>query len=273
MRIAKFAKEKGLKVFYYISPKVWAWNVKRAWKLKASVDRMFCILPFEKEFFRGFDWEVDYVGNPVLDAVKNYQPNKQFQEAHSFLDGRKIVALLPGSRKIELERMMPVIVEVVKRNPNYQFVVAAVATLPSYLYEPIRQLSNVEFVYEKTYDLLSVASAAIVTSGTATLETGLFRVPQVVIYRAAAIEYFIGIRLVKVKFISLVNLIADREIIKEYLQHTMTVDNVDGELKRLLEDKPYREKMLTDYQEVYSILDKGSASDNAARLMVGYLRG
>ncbi len=272
MRIAKFAKPIGLKVFYYISPKVWAWNTGRAWKLKANVDRMFCILPFEKDFYKQFDWDVDYVGNPVLDAVKAFQPDEDFLMKNSLKREKKIVALLPGSRKIELERMLPVMAEVVKANSNYQFVVAAVKTLPSELYTPLSSLASVKFIYDATYDLLSHADAAIVTSGTATLETGLFKVPQAVIYRASSIEYFLGIRFVKVKFISLVNLIANRLVIKEFLQHTMTPENVNAELKNLLEDESYRNKMLADYEEVYKILDTGSASENAGRLMVSYLK-
>jgi lipid-A-disaccharide synthase len=271
MRIAKFAKPNGLKVFYYISPKVWAWNTGRAWKLKANVDRMFCILPFEKDFYKQFDWDVDYVGNPVLDAVKTFQPDAEFFKKNSLSNEKKIVALLPGSRKIELERMLPVMTEVVKANPSYQFVVAAVKTLPAELYASLKSISSVKFIYDATYDLLAHADAAIVTSGTATLETGLFKVPQAVIYRASSIEYFLGIRFVKVKFISLVNLIANRLVIKEFLQHTMTPENVNAELKNMLENESYRKKMLLDYEEIYKILDTGSASDNAGRLMVGYL--
>ncbi len=271
MRIAKFAKANGTKVYYYISPKVWAWNTGRAWKLKENVDRMFCILPFEKDFYKQFDWNVDYVGNPVLDAIKAFKSDPEFFGKNSFSKGKKIVALLPGSRKIELQRMLPVMAEVVGSNPDYQFVVAAVKTLPDELYAPLRAASNVKFIYDGTYDLLCHADAAIVTSGTATLETGLFKVPQAVIYRASSIEYFLGIRFVKVKFISLVNLIANRLVIKEFLQHAMTSENVNKELKILLENEQYRNKMLSDYDEVYKILDTGSASDNAGRLMVQYL--
>lgn len=271
MRIAKFAKANGLKVFYYISPKVWAWNTGRAWKLKANVDRMFCILPFEKDFYMQFDWVVDYVGNPVLDAVKAFQSDPEFIDKNSISKQRKIVALLPGSRKIELQRMLPVMAGVVRLNPSYQFIVATVKTLPDELYAPLHSTPNVKFIYDATYDLLSHADAAIVTSGTATLETCLFKVPQAVIYRASSIEYFLGIRFVKVKFISLVNLIANRLVIKEFLQHTMTPENVNAELKNLLENESYRKKMLSDYEEIYKILNTGSASENAGRLMVQYL--
>ncbi|MEK6780262.1 MAG: lipid-A-disaccharide synthase [Bacteroidota bacterium] len=271
MRIAKFAKANGFKVYYYISPKVWAWNTGRAWKLKANVDRMFCILPFEKDFYKEFDWDIDYVGSPVLDAIKTFQPDPEFITKNDLNLEKKVIALLPGSRKIELQRMLPVMAEVVKLNPKYQFVVAAVKTLPDVLYAPLRSIPSVKFIYDATYEVLSFAQAAIVTSGTATLETGLFKVPQAVIYRASSIEYFLGIRFVKVKFISLVNLIANRLVIKEFLQHVMTPANINVELKKLTEDGSYREKMLSDYDEVYKILDTGSASENAARLMVRYL--
>lgn len=272
LRIARFAKEKNLKVFYYISPKVWAWNTGRAWKLKANVDHLFSILPFEKEFFKKFDWDVDYVGNPVLDAIKNFKPDLEFRGKNDLLTERKIVALLPGSRSMELKRMIPVMAEVVRMNPDYQFVVAAVKTLDEQLYAPLRENSSVKFVYESTYDLLTHARAAIVTSGTATLETGLFKVPQAVIYKAGLLEYWLLKQLVKIPFISLSNLIANRLVIKEFIQHEMTATNLNTELKQLVEDTPTRKKMLEDYDDVYQMLDTGSASENAARLMVGYLK-
>ena len=271
MRIAKFAKQNNLKVFYYISPKVWAWNIKRAWKLKANVDRLFSILPFEQTFFKKFDWEVDYVGNPVLDAIKAFQPDPDFLRKNNLSTEKKIVALLPGSRKMELKRMIPVMAEVVKMNPRYQFVVAAVKTLPEELYAPLQEIPSVKFVYESTYDLLVYARAAIVTSGTATLETGLFKVPQAVIYKAGSIEYLLLKRLVKIPFISLSNLIVNRLVFKEFIQDEMNAANLNAELKLLLEDTAYRNKMLDDYEEVYKILDTGSASENTARLMFNYL--
>jgi lipid-A-disaccharide synthase len=274
LRIARFAKQNSFRVYYYISPKVWAWNTQRAWKLKANVDRMFCILPFEKDFFKTFNWDVDYVGNPVLDAIKSFTPNAAFRQTITpNANQKKIIALLPGSRKVELARMLPLMAEVARRNPQYYYVVAAVKNLPVELYRPLQNIPHVQLVYEQTYDLLSCADAAIVTSGTATLETGLFRVPQAVIYRAAAIEYAIGIRFIKVKFISLVNLVANREVIKEFLQHAMTVENVENELKRLAEPGAYREAVLHGYQQVYNLLDVGSASENTAQRMIDYLHG
>ncbi len=144
MRIAKFAKENGLKVFFYISPKVWAWNTKRAWKLKASVDRMFCILPFEKDFYKKFDWDVDYVGNPVLDAIKKFKPDPEFLAKHGLRKDQKIVALLPGSRRMELKRVVPILADVAKTNVNLQFVVAAVKTLPIEMYGALNGIPNVK---------------------------------------------------------------------------------------------------------------------------------
>lgn len=269
-RIAKWAKGKGIKVFYYITPKVWAWYQKRAIELKRNVDRMFVILPFEKDFFKKFDWEVDYVGNPVLDAIKSFQPKPQFRDQEN-LTNSNIVALLPGSRKMELHRMVPLMRQVALRCPQYQFVVAAVGNLPQELYEPLASLPNVKLVYDSSYDLLSIARAAIVTSGTATLETGIFKVPQVVVYRMGSLEYQLVRRLVKVRFISLVNLIADREVVKELIQEKAQLEIVLTELTQLMEDEAYRQEMLSEYQRIYSILDTGSASENAARLMVGYL--
>lgn len=272
MRIARFAKQHNLKVFYYISPKVWAWNVKRAWKLKATVDRMFCILPFEKDFFKKFDWDVDYVGNPVLDAVKAFSPNPNFRATNSLPVNQQLIAILPGSRKIELKRLGPLLAQVTQQFPQFHFVVAAIRELPENLYAPFHGLSNVSFVYDVTYDLLSHAHAALVTSGTATLETGLFKVPQVVVYKASTLEYFIGRPLVKVDYISLVNLIANQPVLKEFIQHEANVQNVTTELKRLVDDAPYRTNMLNELARVYTLLDTGSASATAARLMWQYLK-
>lgn len=271
MRVAKYAKQGGFKVFYYISPKVWAWNVGRAWKLKATVDRMFCILPFEKDFFKKFNWDVDYVGNPVLDAVRAFKPNSSFLSANNFKEDEKLVAILPGSRKIELQRLGTLLASVTKQFPQYKFVVAAIRELPENLYAPFQGLANVTFVYDATYDLLKHAHAAMVTSGTATLETGLLRVPQVVVYKASALEYAIGSRLVKVDYISLVNLVANKPVLKEFIQHEANLENVATEIKFLLEDGKYRQTMLQEYETVYSILDIGSASETAAQKMWGYL--
>jgi lipid-A-disaccharide synthase len=270
-RIAKFCKTNGIKVFYYISPKVWAWYTSRAWELKRNVDKMFVILPFEKKFFKQFDFDVDYVGNPVLESVKSFVADRDFLKKNELSAEKKIVALLPGSRKMELKRMIPVMEEVVRMNPQFQFVVAAIETMPQELYAPLRTNSFVKFVYNATYDLLKNSDAAIVTSGTATLETGLFKVPQVVIYKGGKLEIAIIRLLVKVPFISLINLIADKLVIKELIQQDATPKSVDVEMKKLLSDEYYRKKMIDEYNSIYKTLDIGSASENAARLMIKYL--
>ena len=272
MRIAKFAKANGIKVFYYISPKVWAWNTSRAWKLKASVDRMFCILPFEKEFYKKFDWDVDYVGNPVLDAIRKFRPDSAFLSKNDLDKQKKIVALLPGSRRMELKRVVPILAQVAKANSDVQFVVAAVKNLPLEMYRAVSGIPNVKLVFESTYDLLFVADAALVTSGTATLETALFKVPEALMYKTTVIEEAIVRSLIKVKYLGLVNLILDKNVVKELYQADMTVAKLNEELKRLLHDVNYRIEMLTEYEKLYKILDTGSASENAGRLMVQYLK-
>ena len=271
LKIAQFAKKKDIPVLYYIPPKVWAWYQSRAWKLKASVDRMFVILPFEKEFYKKYDFHVDYVGNPVLDAIKSFEVNQNFMSSHGISSDKKLVALLPGSRKIELKLIVPLMAEIADVNKDVQFVVAAVSNLPGDLYHDLKGKSNVKFVEGETYDLLSCADAAIVTSGTATLETALFKVPQVVVYKTNALEYFIASSLVQVKFISLVNLIAGREVIREMIQTNAIKELVQAELQKLLHDQPYLSSIKTEYENLYQVLDTGSASENTARLITDHL--
>ncbi len=264
MRLAAKLKARGQKVFYYISPKVWAWNQRRAWKLKRTVDKMFVILPFEKEFFRRFDWDVDYVGNPVLDAVRQHDFRSE--------TGSKIdIALLPGSRKQELKFMLPLMKQLALAHPEWKFGLATVPNIGQDMYDDILRLDNVTAFDGHTYDLLQMSRAAVVTSGTATLETALIKVPQVVVYRANAISYAIGKRLVKVPYISLVNLIADKPLVKELIQGEMNLTNLEEEVNRLMQDDPYRREMIEGYDKIYHILDVGEASGNAAELIVGYL--
>jgi lipid-A-disaccharide synthase len=271
-QMASFCKKHNIKVFYYISPKVWAWHQRRALHLKRNVDRMFVILPFETDFYKKYDWEVDYVGNPVLDAVKSFEPNPAFTSKYNFKSTLPLIALLPGSRKQELERMLPLMAEVARRYPDYQFGVATVSNLDKSLYDPVKRLKNVTFVDEDTYNLLHHANAAIVTSGTATLETGLFKVPQVVVYKTGAFGYAIAKWVVSVQFISLVNLIANKEVVRELIQDDANVDAVGNELGRLIKDDGYRKQMIANYDSIYKTLDIGSASDNTARLMLQYLK-
>lgn len=268
-KIAKYAKQKGIKVFYYIPPKVWAWYQSRAFELKQNVDRLFVILPFEKKFFKEkCDWDVDYVGNPVLDAIKSFKPDLEFSTRNNIDRSKKIVALLPGSRKMELKRIIPLMAEVANRNHDLIFVVAAVGNLNEQLYAELKNISNVKFIYDASYDLLNIADAAIVTSGTATLETGIFKVPQAVVYKTGSLEYSIASRVVMVEFISLVNLIAGKEVVKELIQDNAQVDKVNGELQNLLTNESYRSKMIEGYDSIYKTLDTGSASENTARLML-----
>ncbi len=271
-RISKFGKDNGLKVFYYITPKVWAWWQSRALQLKATVDRMFVILPFEKDFFKKYHCEVDYVGNPVLDAIKSHEVDLNFLAKNNLTAPRPLVAILPGSRKQELKTMASVLAAVMKRFPEYQFAVAAINNLDKDLYAPFTGIDNVKLIFEDTYNLLVNAKAAIVTSGTATLETGLFKVPQVVVYKTSPISYLIAKSFISVGFISLVNLIADKEVIKELIQDKATPENISKELQRLVEDQQYVSRITSDYNDIYEKLDIGSASENAGKLMVKYLK-
>ncbi len=271
-QIARFGTNKKIKVFYYITPKVWAWNQGRARQLKANVDRMFVILPFEKDFYKKYDWDVDYVGSPVLDAVKSHKPDLNFIGRNKLDTNSPIVALLPGSRKQELVMITPLLRAVVEKFPQYQFAVATVNNLSKELYLPLTHFSNVNLVEEDTYNLLMHAHAAIVTSGTATLETALFKVPQIVVYKATALTYAFVKRVIKVRFISLVNLIADREVVKELIQDDANVERVSKELADIIAEGPYRKRILQDYEDIFKLLDTGSASENAARLMVNYLK-
>lgn len=272
LRIARFAKKQGLKVFYYIPPKIWAWNQSRAFILKENVNHVFSILPFELDFYKRFDLIADYVGNPVLDAIKLHRPDSDFLSKYELQGSKKLVALLPGSRKIELLRIVPLMAEIADANPQLQFVVATVNNLSADLYHDLRNKPNVKFVEGATYDVLNHAHAAIVTSGTATLETGLFRIPQVVVYKTNKLEYLIARNLIKVRFISLVNLIANREVVKELIQQHADKITVQSELERLLNDTAYIDMMRRNYESIYKLLDTGSASENTARLIKQYLK-
>lgn len=231
---------------------------------------MYVILPFEKDFFKKYNFDVDYVGNPVLDAIRSFKPAELFLEQNNLKTTQPLIALLPGSRTRELQKIVPVMAEVAKAQPAFHFAVAAIRNLHTELYKPLAGLKNVSFIYDATYDLLTHASAAIVTSGTATLETALFKVPQVVVYKAGYLEYLIAAQVVKVKFISLVNLIAGHEVVKELIQDKASVQHIGEELIKLVAQGSYRENMQKTYDQLYTTLDIGSASDNTAQLIVKY---
>jgi lipid-A-disaccharide synthase len=270
LRIAKFAKKHGIKVYYYISPKVWAWNQSRALKIKQNVDKMFVILPFEEEFYQRYDYAVDYVGNPLLDAIREFKPDPDFKK--QLKDSNKpLIAVLPGSRKQEIRRMLEKMLSVVSAFPQYHFVVAGVDNLPASFYQLVKDHPQVSLVFGKTYELLSHAHAAIVTSGTATLETALFEVPQVVCYIANELEYQIGKRVVKVDYISLANLIAGKMIVKELIQSDVNTETLIKELELITGEGTERPRVLQDYKELKQIMGDTKTSEKLADLIIKYM--
>ncbi len=274
LRIAEFAKKNSIRVFYYISPQVWAWKQSRVEKIKQFVDRMFVILPFEKEFYKKFDYDVDFVGHPLLDAIEQENSNaaeKKNWKNKNNLDDKPIIALLPGSRKQEIAAMLPMMLSVTGIFTQYQFVIAAAPSVPKNFYESLITGKNIPLLVDQTYSLLVNSEGALVTSGTATLETALFEVPEVVCYKGGNISYMIARSLVKVKYISLVNLIMDREVVKELIQRDLNASNLENELRKIL-DPVNREKMKADYRSLKQKLGGKGASANAARLMIEYLR-
>lgn len=275
LRIADFLKEHNIKVFYYISPQVWAWKQSRVKKIKKVVDRMFVILPFEKPFYEKFDYKVDFLGHPLLDEVKRFKESslstEEFKQQNS-LSNKKIIALLPGSRTQEIKKKLPIMLSVVDKFPDYQFVIAGAPSQDEEFYKELIQEADVSIIHGKTYNLLNNSYAALVTSGTATLETALFKVPQVVCYKGSPISYHIAKRLIKVNYISLVNLILDKEAVKELIQADLNEENLLHELSLILEgDK--RAQVLQDYNELINVLGGAGASGKVADLMLNYLKG
>lgn len=274
LRIAEWAKTiKGqkttinCKTVFYISPQVWAWKESRVPKMKETIDEMIVILPFEKEYYKSkWNWDVDYVGHPLVQVVDEFKQS---------VTGRKpsannIIAMLPGSRKQEIAKKLPIMLEVSRHFPQYQFILAKAPGLEDAFYESfVRNYTNVSSVRNKTYQLLTEAKAALVTSGTATLETALFGVPEVVCYKGSNISYQIAKRLIKIKYIALVNLIMDKPVVKELIQNELTVKNLKQELSRLLFDEAKKEQLKEDYENLKSILSAdGNASANAAKIVV-----
>lgn len=265
LRLAKWAKTKGITVFYYIAPKAWAWNEKRANKLRKYTDLTLAIFPFEIDFFKSYGVNVKYVGNPLFDEIKSFKTDVYFKEK---FDERPIIALLPGSRKQEIENMLQTMAELTMAKPEYQWVVAGISTFSKDFYTS--NGGNFTLVFDKTYDLLSVASAAVVTSGTATLETALFSVPQVVVYKTSPITYSIAKLLVKIKYISLVNLVADKGVVKELIQGEYTTENTKNELEKVLTNTKNREKQLVEYKNLIERLGKTEASSEAAKTILNF---
>ncbi len=273
LRMARFAKKHGIRVFYYISPKVWAWNQRRALAIKANVDRLFTILPFETDFFARYGYEVEYVGNPLLDALADFRPNPAFRELLGLTGEQPIVALLPGSRRQEVEMMLPLMLAATRQFLPYTFVVGTVSNLPKSLYDSLlTDYPDVRRVNDAAYDLLNIATAALVTSGTATLETALLTVPQVVCYKTTGVSYAIAKRLIAVPFISLVNLIANRAVVTELIQNDLTPDRIASELRAILPNGNRREQQLADYAEIKRMMGGPGASERAGQRMVELAR-
>lgn len=270
LRMAKFCKEQGIKTLYYISPQVWAWKQNRVKKIKEFVDQMYVILPFEKPFYDQFGYEVEFVGHPLIDAIENFKKEAltgtDFRAKHG-LDDRPIIALLPGSRNQEIKVKLPIMLSVIHQFKDYQFVIAGAPSKDKPFYEEFLVGSNVALVENDTYNLLNNSHAGLVTSGTATLETALFKVPEVVCYKGSNISYQIAKRVIKVKYISLVNLIQDKEIVKELIQGELTKENIVLELKKLL-GGPDRQLMLANYEELILNCGGVGASENTAKLML-----
>lgn len=268
LRMAKWARQHKLKTVFYISPQIWAWKENRVKTIKATIDQMIVILPFEKEFYLKHNFSVSYAGHPlikVIDDFKNAHPELKRDE--------KLIALLPGSRKQEITSKLPIMLEATKNFQGYRFVVSKAPAVEDEFYETfLEHFQNVEKAKNNTYSVLMQASAALVTSGTATLETALFEVPEIVCYRTSSLSYKIGKLLIKLEFISLVNLIMKKEVVKELIQTDLTPEKITTELKRLLTDESYISRMKNDYRQLHKLLSQGgNASANAAHRIVDFV--
>lgn len=276
LRIADWAKKQNIRVFYYISPTVWAWHRSRVKQIKRSVEQLFVIFPFEPDFYQQYYYEVNYVGHPLLDVIAEHQANPNFRLEHELSD-LPIIALLPGSRVQEIKRILSVMLQMVERFPKYQFVIAAAPALEQSLYESILAESDLKLnerlhlIYDKTYDILSAADAALVTSGTATLETALFNVPQVVCYKTNWLTYQIAKRLVDLSHIAIVNIIAKKGIVEELIQNDCIADKLELALKNSIAPKG-RALILKEYKKLHTQLGEAGVADRIAKLMHDYLQ-
>ncbi len=272
LRIAEWAKPQGYKTHYYISPQVWASRAGRVKKIKRDIDQMYTILPFEKAFYAKYDYDVHFVGHPLIDAISNRTilDETNFRKTYN-LDNKPIIAMLPGSRKQEIKKMLKVMLSVIGDFKDYQFVIAGAPSQDIEFYKSFTRNKPIAFVPNKTYDLLSISFAALVTSGTATLETALFKVPQVVCYKANAISYYIAKSIITLKFISLVNLIMNREVVTELIQSDLNRKRLTAELRSILNPKA-REKLYLDYYELEQKLGGKGTSENTAKLIFNAIK-
>ena len=260
LRIADWAKKHGCKVVYYIAPQVWAWKENRVKKMKLCIDKMFCILPFEKDYFKNkWNWDVTYVGHPLLRVIESFKSTTPL-----VTENKKVIALLPGSRKQEIVKMLPIMLSVTPHFPAYTFMVAQAPGQDAPFYNRfLMGYANVTLIKNSTYDLLSIADAALVTSGTATLETALFKVPEVVCYKTSKVSYQIAKWLVKIKFISLVNLIMDKEIVQEIIQENLTEQHLTTALRNITENEAKRKEVMDNYQMLHTLLAAGGGEASA----------
>lgn len=274
MRIAKWAKQRGIKTHYYISPQIWAWKENRIKDIKRDFDKLYVILPFEKDFYeKKHHFSVEFVGHPLIDAIHNRtsMDDATFRKENN-LDEKPIIALLPGSRKQEISKMLSLMLSVVSDFPDHQFVIAGAPSQEFSFYSQFLKNKNVHFIANKTYDLLSVSHCALVTSGTATLETALFKVPEVVCYKGSWASYQIAKRIITLKYISLVNLIMDKEVVTELIQDGCNPKNIKRELEKLLEPN-YREQLLKQYDALEEKLGGIGASAKTAKMIVDNVKG
>jgi lipid-A-disaccharide synthase len=275
LRIAEFAHNEGFRVFYYISPQIWAWKTSRVHKIKKFVDRMFVILPFEKDFYRRYDVDVDFVGHPLLDMIEQLPAeNPTAFRKNNDLSEKPVIALLPGSRKQEISKMLPLMMSVCTAYPNYQFVVGGAPSIDERYYRELFAEGDIKIVFGQTHELLRNSYAALVTSGTATLETALFEVPEVVCYKGSFLSYHIAKMVVEkdlIKFISLVNLIMDREVVKELIQNDLNTLNLKKELDRIINNPENYQRIKTDYKALKAKLGGAGASQKTAELIINHL--
>lgn len=272
LRIAKWAKQEKYKTHYYISPQVWASRANRVKAIKHDVDAMYVILPFVEDFYKKHHYKVNFVGHPLIDAIANREQVNPIEFRQQYkLNNKPIIALLPGSRKQEIKKMLSVMLSLVDDFQDYQFVIAGAPSQDYSFYEPFIKNTQVHFIPNKTYDLLSVSKAALVTSGTATLETALFKLPQVVCYKGSAISYQIAKRIITLKFISLVNLVMDKEVVKELIQKDFNKKRLKTELNNIL-NEAQREKIFSDYYDLEKSLGGKGASQKTASLIYNAIK-
>jgi lipid-A-disaccharide synthase len=278
LKIAEFAKQNNLKVFYYISPKIWAWKAWRIKKIKAFVGEMFTIFPFETDFYKKFQYKVNYIGNPLLDEIETFKKNRlsdvEFREKNQ-LGQRPIVALLPGSRRQEIKLMLPVMAYFAAKYPSFQFVVSGAPSIEPGMYEKFMGKTKLPVIFNQTYGLLSNSYAALVTSGTATLETALLDTPQVVLYKMAGGSFaykLFKLIFLKVKYVSLPNLVLNTQAVREFVMSEMKLRYIEPEVEKLLNDQEYRLKIIEDYERLKTIMGGPGASERAARKIVELLK-